>query len=114
MFKLRSINQVRSQTPCAPPVTYIQDDMSIHDFDRTMVNASIGLAEYLMVDSLIGNIRVSVDKKGYATITNGRHHSVTSELLVKKWGIGLKKSKETLKATTWDCIRSALLPLTRI
>ena len=23
LFKLRSINQVRSQTPCAPPVTYI-------------------------------------------------------------------------------------------
>ena len=35
VFKLRSINQVRSQTSCAPPVTYIQDDMAIHDFDRT-------------------------------------------------------------------------------
>ena len=80
MFNLRLINQVRSQTPCAPPVTYIQDDMVIHDFDRAMVNFLIVLDQYLMVGSLIGNIRVSMTKKGYATITNERHHLVTPEL----------------------------------
>ena len=37
MFNPRSINKVSSQTPCAPPITYIQDDMAIHDFDRAMV-----------------------------------------------------------------------------
>ena len=31
MFNLRSINRVRSKTPCAPPVTCIQDDMVIYD-----------------------------------------------------------------------------------
>ena len=77
---LRSINKVRSQTPCDTPVKYIQDDMAIHDFDRAMVNLLIVLDQYLMVDSLIGNIRVSMTKKGYATITNERHHLVTPEL----------------------------------
>ena len=103
-FKLRSINQVRSQTTCATPITYIQDDMDINDSDRAMVNVSIGLAHYLMVDRLIGNIRVSITKKGYATITNERHNLVTPELLARKWGIGLEKAKETSKATTKDCI----------
>ena len=68
MFNLRSINQVRSLSPCAQPVTYIQDYMAIHDFNRAMVNVSIGLAQDLMVDSLIGNIRVSMNKNGYAKI----------------------------------------------
>ena len=49
MFKLRLINQVRSKTPCAPPVTCIQDDMAIHDFDRAVVNVSIRLAHDIMM-----------------------------------------------------------------
>ena len=106
------VNKVRSQTPCDTPVTYIQDNMSIHDFDRYMVNVSIGLSQYLMVKILIGNIGVSMNKTAYATITNERHHLVTPELLTRKWGIGLENTKEILKATYQDCICSALLPLT--
>ena len=47
--------------------------MDTHEFDRAMVNVSIGLAHNIMVDRLIGNIKVSMTKKGYATITNERH-----------------------------------------
>ena len=79
--------------------------MTIHDFNRTMVNVSIGLAQDLMVDRLIGNIRVSMTKKGYAKITNERHHLLILELLVRKWGIGLEKEIYILKSTTQDCIR---------
>ena len=67
--------------------------MDIHEFDRATVNLSIGLAHDLMVDRIIGNIRVSMTKKGYATITTERHHSVTTELLAMKWGIGLEKER---------------------
>ena len=63
MFNLRLINQVRSQTHCDPLVTYIQNDMAIHDFDRVMVNVSIGLAHHLMVERIIGNISVFVIKR---------------------------------------------------
>ena len=42
-----------------------------------------------MVDSLIVNIIVSMTKRGYAKITNERHHSVTPELLASKWVIGV-------------------------
>ena len=70
MFNFRSINQVRGQTPFAPPVIFIQGDMSIHDFDREMVNVSIRLAQDLMVDRLVENIIVSMNKNVYATIKN--------------------------------------------
>ena len=46
-----------------------------------------------MVDRLIRNISVSLTKKGYVTIENERQHFVTPELLVRKWGIDLKKAK---------------------
>ena len=69
VFTLRLINQVIIQTPCDKPVTYIQDDMDIHYFDRAMVNVLIRLAQDLMVDRLMGNIRFSSIKKLYATIT---------------------------------------------
>ena len=85
----------------------------MHNFDRAMVNLSIRLAQDSMVYRLIGNIRVSMTEKGYAKITNERHHLITPELLARKWGIGLEKAKETLKSTTQDCIRSVLIPLTR-
>ena len=113
MLKLSSINQARIQKSCDPSVTYIQDDMAIHNFDRVVVNVSIGLDQYLMGESIIVNIRVSMTKKGYATITNKMHHLVTLKLLAMKLGIGLEKAKQTLKAKNGDCIRSSSLPLTR-
>ena len=67
-FNLRSINQMMRQTPCASPFTCIQYDRSIHDFDISMLNVSIGLSQYLMVYRLIGNISISMTNNGYATI----------------------------------------------
>ena len=64
VFNLSYINQMRNQKPCAPPVTCTQDDISVRDFNRSMLNVSIGLSHDLTVDSLIGNIRVSMTKKG--------------------------------------------------
>ena len=87
--------------------------MAIHDFYRAMVNVSIGLAQDPTMDRLTGNIRVYMTKKGYTKIKNERHHSVTPELLARKWGIGSEKTKDTLKSSTQNCISSSLLPLTR-
>ena len=54
---------MESQTPCASPVIYIQDYMASHDFDRAMVNVAFELAQDIMVESPIGNIRVSMTKR---------------------------------------------------
>ncbi len=109
----RHVALVQGYAPTATPISYTQDDIAIHDFDRAMVNVSLGLAQDLMVDRLISNVRVSRTRLGYATITNDRHHGISAELLAQKWGIGVEKAKATLKCTTQDSIRSAILPLTR-
>ena len=76
-FKLRPINKVRSQTPCGPLVTHIQNDMAILESNRAMVNVSTRLSEDLVVCRLIGNTRVSMTRRGYAKNTNERHHLIT-------------------------------------
>ena len=48
-----------------------------------------------------------------ATYTATRHHGNDPILLSRKWGIGLKRAKDTIKNTTQLNIRSAILPLTR-
>ena len=109
----RIICQMHGHSPSAPPVTHIQDDLAIHEFDRALADVSLGLAQDLMVDRLISNVRVSSTTQGYATFTNDRHHGTKPELLAQKWGIGLERAKSTLKCTTQHSIRSAILPLTR-
>lgn len=88
----------------AAPYTMVQDDMALYEFDRAIVNVSLGLAHDLMVDRLISNVKVSKTRTGYATITDDRHHGISAELLAQKWGIGLEKAKATLKCTTQKAI----------
>jgi len=45
--------------------------------------------------------------------TSQRHDGVDTSLLSLKWGIGLQKAKDTIKYTTQQNVRSAILPLTR-
>ena len=104
MFNLRLINQVRIHATRDPPVTYIQDYMAIHDFDRAMFNVSTGLDHDIMVDRLIENIMTFMTTNGYATITNERHHLVKWKLLVREWVICLESSTYTLNTTTQKCI----------
>ena len=78
------------KTPYAPPITHIQYDISIHDFNIAMVNVSVGLAHDIIVDRLISNMRVYMTKKGYVIITNERHNSLTPKLFARKWGISLE------------------------
>ena len=76
---------------------FIFDDSHFfHDFDRGLIEQSS------VYDRLI-----------QSAIPNKRHHGTDPNLLSRKWGIGLKKARDTLAKTTQLNIRSALLPLTR-
>ena len=108
----RIICETKGYFPTAAPVTYIQDDIVLHEYDCAMVNVSLGLVQDLMVDRLIANVKVQKTRMGYATLTNERHHGVTADLLATKWGIGIEKAKATLKCNTQNCTRLALIPLT--
>ena len=77
-----------------------------------MENVSIGLAQDLMVDRLISNVRVIIIRILFTTYTDKQHHGISADLLAEKWGFALDKAKRTLQTTTQDTVRSAQKPLT--
>ena len=78
-----------------------------------MENVSIGLAQDLMVDRLISNVRVKRTRSLFATHTYKQQHGISADILARKWGIVIDKAKQTLQSTTQDNVRSALKQLTR-
>ena len=46
-------------------------------------------------------------------ISNERHTSITSDQLGERWNIGMKQAQQTLRVTTQQGVRSAILPLSR-
>ena len=87
--------------------------MRIHEFDRAMSNVSIVLDHDLMVDILINKVRFKRTRIGLETYTDKRHRGISTDILERKWGIGLDKAKWTLQSTTQDNVISDLKPLTR-
>ena len=94
------INIVESRVPSAHPMIQCRDDSEIHEFDRAMKNVSIGMAQELMVDILISKVRVNRTGIDFVTYTDERHHGISTDILARKWGIGIDKSKWTLQSTT--------------
>ena len=109
----RSISFTQSSAPSAPPATQVIDDIALQEFDRILATVSTGLIPELIMENIICKVNTRKTRNGYATITDDRHHGISPELLARKWGIGLEKAKNTLKGTTQNSIRSAVMPLTR-
>ena len=55
-----------------------------------------------MLDRLIIKVRVKRTRSGLASYTDKRHHGISADILARKWGIGLDKSKQNLQLTTKD------------
>ena len=66
-----------------------------------------------MADILISKVRVKRTRSGFAPYTDKQHHGISADILTRKWGIGIDKSKRTLQSATQDNVRSALKPLKR-
>ena len=77
-----------------------------------MANVFIGIAQELVVDRLISNVRARRTRSGSATYIDQRHHGIIADLLESKWLIGLDKEKSTLQSTTQYNLILALKPLT--
>ncbi len=72
----------------------------------------------LIVDRLISEVRVVGDPNPDVplpkTFVSGKRHSgVSAQELSERWYIGLAQAHETIKVTTQNCTRSAVLPLSR-
>ena len=91
------IDIVENRAPCAPLTIQCRDDSLINEFDRAMSNISIGLAQELMMERLIRKVRVKRKRSGFANCTDKQHHGIRTDILERKWEIGLDKSKRTLQ-----------------
>ena len=78
-----------------------------------MANVSIGLSQYLIVDILIINVRVSSKISRCANYTDKFHHGISANILTRKWGIDLDKAKLTLQSATHENVRSRIKPITQ-
>ena len=83
------INIVESRISSSPPTIQCINDSEIHCFDREMVDLSIGLSQYLMMERLIRHVRVRRTRNKYATYTDKLHLGESADILVWKGGIGL-------------------------
>ena len=88
-------------------------DMSTFNFDERSISC-------VLTDRLLAAINVGGDEpiapdvpipKTFATTK--RHSAVTAQELSERWFIGLAQAHETIKVTTQNVTRSAVLPLSR-
>jgi len=82
------------------------DNTNILDQNQGMSQMSTGLT----LDLLVQGLHNSVNDIS-ATYCQKRHHGTDLHLLACKWGIRITKAIQTLKCTTQQNIRSAILPL---
>ena len=78
-----------------------------------MSNVSIGLAQDLMVDILIRNVRVKITRGGSKAHIDKLHHGIGADILERKWGIGIDKANRNFQSTTQDSVILDLKPLTQ-
>ena len=69
-----------------------------------MENVSIRISQDLIIGRLIINVRVIRIRIIYATYTEKFHHSISSDLLARKRGIGLENSNCTLESTMQETL----------
>lgn len=107
----RSIHKTSSISKTSSDVPLF--DMSIHNFDARALTCVIS-------DRMVAEVHINQDEdmpldvplpKTFAT--SKRHAGVTAHELSERWLIGLAQAHETIKVTTQNCIRSAVLPLSR-
>lgn len=88
------------------------NEVLTNEFDSKMAQISSVYNQNLLAERLLANAKAKQIQIG-ATYSDKRHHGSDPNLLARKWGIGVQRAKDTLKCTTQQNIRSAILPLTR-
>ncbi len=90
-------------------------DMATHNFDDQSISCVI-------TDRLLATVNVNGDADGKERqdvpipktfVTTKRHTMVTAQELSERWFIGLTQAHETIRVTTQNVTRSAVLPLSR-
>ena len=89
----------------------ITDETILHDIEPSLIMAkerflqSMNTGNNEIIDELIPARRTFTSQE--------RHNKLTADMISELWCIGPRKAKDTIKATTQNGIRSAILPLSR-
>jgi hypothetical protein len=90
-------------------------DMAAHNFDDRSISC-------VLTDRLLATVNINGDADGdqrpdvpipKTFATTKRHTSITAQEVSERWFIGLAQAHETIKVTTQNVTRSAVLPLSR-
>ncbi len=103
-----------------PPKHHVEEGHPVHEIHQLQrFDLSDAREAHLtrdMATRLISEVRV----EGPADIplprtfaSDKRHTGISAQDLSERWFIGLAQATETIKATTQNCVRSAVLPLSR-
>jgi Reverse transcriptase (RNA-dependent DNA polymerase) len=92
-------------------VPYEEFDMSTINYDRVSISQ-------VMTDRLISQVTVNGEREQDVPLpktftSKERHVGVSAQELSERWFIGLSQAHETIKVTTQNCLRSAVLALSR-
>ena len=66
----------KNSIPCSPDVSFIVDDMDIHNFDRAMINISTCCSTPILANQISTSVS--------ATFTDNRHHNIATDILASK------------------------------
>ena len=94
------INIFESRIPSVPPTIQCRYDWILYDLDIEMENVSIRLDQDLMMEILFRNVRFRRIRSGYTIYIDKQHHGIRADILARKWGIGLDKTKRTVQYTS--------------
>ena len=104
---------------------------NISEYDIAMSSISDGFRQRSFFSNLINSVNVTIprrtadvkkivpadkptpDEHGASLFTSNRHHTISPEMLARKWGCGLNTARNTLAGTTQLGVRSAIGPITR-
>jgi hypothetical protein len=112
----RSIGAVAARGGNADFVDADDDDSESRSFDiGDLSRKLIASVKVKMTPRQVSQVEVAAPDVPVARSfqSKGQHSSVTPEDLCERWQIGLVQAKETLKRTTQQLARSAVMPLAR-
>ena len=122
--QVRQMKEVKSMMDDNNPYSFAEEskyyyndyrdyDTTLIDIDPNYVMLKERLIEKVLTDRYANhdNTETMMARRSYTS--KGRHKQLTSLQLAEDWCIGYRRAEATLKATTQNATRSAILPISR-
>ena len=119
--QVRQIKAVKLMTDGINPYSFAEEskyyyndyrdyDMTLIDIDPNYIMLKERLIEKVLTDRYANHDNTESMTAQRSYTSKGRHKQVTSLQLAEDWCIGYRRAEATMKATTQNATRSAILP----